>query len=139
MKKTPLKKRRSRENWTNEDWRKESVEWAKKIAKHLAHYICVKSGKSSEQGYQMHGSHILPEGKYHRMSVVVDNIMDQCARCHLSWHENPLAQHKWFNEKFPGRYKKLLEMDKEFSKSIIKPDYHAIHDELKEQYNKLIN
>jgi len=136
---TKLKKRRTKADWTNEDWRHEAVEWAKKIAKHLAGYVCCKCGNSAEMEKQQHGSHILPEGKFHRMSVIVENIMDQCARCHFDWHENPLAQKKWFEEKFPGKYEQLKAMDAEFKKDHIKPNYKQIHDDLKAEYDSLIN
>lgn len=136
-----MKKRKKRENWTNEDWRHEAVEIAKKIAKHLGYYKCCNDGciNSGELGKQMHGSHILPEGNFHRMSVVVENIMCQCAYHHMQWHEHPLAQHDWFHKQFPGKFEQLKKMDEEFKKEYIKPDYHKIHDELKEQYNSLIN
>lgn len=124
---------------TNTWYRKKAVEVAKLIAKHLGNYVCCRCGKSAASGYQMHGSHILPESKFHRMSCVVSNIMCQCARCHMDWHEHPLAQREWFDEKFPGRYDKLKKMDEEFSKEYIKPDYKKIWENLKKQYNLIIN
>ena len=142
MKRTKLKKRRTRAEWTNEDWRHEAVEWAKKIVKHLAGYKCCKCGKSTEvHGLTMHGSHIKPESKFHRLSVVLKNIMCQCFTCHNLWHEDPTSEREWFDQTFPGRYEELMEMEKGFQKEYkyIKPDYHKIHDELKEQYNNLIN
>jgi len=123
---------------TNNWYRKECVKVAKLIAKQLAKYRCINPGchRTAENGFQMHGSHILSEGKYHRMSVEVKNIMCQCAYHHIDWHENPLLQ-GWFEERFPGLKKELLEMDKELSK--IKPDYKKILEVLKERYNNLIN
>lgn len=139
MKKTPLKK--VSDSHTNEWHRKKAVETAKLVAKHIGGYICCNPEclKSAEQGYQMHGSHILPEGKFHRMSVVVENIKCMCARCHMNWHENPLAQHKWFDKVFPGEFENLNEMEYELKQGFIKPDYKKINEELKEQYKSMIN
>lgn len=136
-----MKKRKKRSEWTNEDWRHEAVEIAKKIAKHLGYYKCCNEGciNSADIGKQMHGSHILPEGNFHRMSVVLDNIMCQCAYHHMQWHEHPLAQHEWFHKQFPGKYERLKKMDEEFKKEYIKPDYKKICEELQEQLNAIIN
>lgn len=125
---------------TNEWYRKECVKVAKLIAKHLAHYKCTNPDctKTAEQGFQMHGSHILNEGTHHRMSVIPENIMCQCAQHHMHWHGNPLLQ-DWFDKQFPGRKKELLAMDKKFSKEYIKPNYEEILKTLKETYNNIIN
>lgn len=137
MKKTPLKKRAK--THTNPWWRKKAVEVAKLISKHLGEYTCVTCGRSSQQGYQIHGSHILPESKYQRMSCVPDNIMCQCARCHMDWHENPAQSFRWFEDKFPDRFNNLTIMAEDFDAEITKPDYQKITKQLKEEYNKLIN
>ena len=139
MKKTPLSK--TGKKHTNEWHRKECVKTAKLITKHLAGYKCVNEGcnKSADQGYQMHGSHILPEGSHHRMSVEVVNIMCQCAQHHMNWHENPLEQHEWFERTFPGVFASLNNMDKVFKTAYIKPDYKKMNEELKERYKTLIN
>lgn len=131
MKKTKLKKRRTRKDWTNEDWRKEAVELAKKIAKQRDEYTCVTCGKSADQGYQIHGSHILPESKFHRLSVEPLNIMAQCFKCHSLWHEHPKGQ-GWFDEMYPTRLKDLFKLQSDLE-SCIKPDYQKIYEDLKEQ------
>lgn len=139
MKRTPLSK--TGKKHTNEWHRKKGVENAKLIAKHLGGYICNNPGcvRTAQGGFQMHGSHILPEGKFHRMSVIVKNIMCQCAVHHMEWHEHPLAQHAWFEQTYPGRFQELLDMEKEFKKEYIKPDYQKINEELKTQYKSMIN
>ena len=137
MRRTALKKRRSRKDWTNEDWRQEGVKWAKLIAKHRDNYVCVTCGKSADQGYQIHGSHILPESKFHRLSVEPINIMAQCFTCHSLWHEHPKGQN-WFDEMYPTRVKDLFKLQADLE-SCIKPNYAKIHDKLKEQYNSIIN
>ena len=113
LKRTPLargtKKLSDRAKKHTQPWyRKECVKVAKLIAKHRDEYTCVNPGcgRNSADGYQMHGSHILPESKFHRMSCVPDNIMTQCARCHMNWHEHPLGQ-EWFDETFTGLKEKL--------------------------------
>lgn len=131
LKRTPLRKKTKSK--TNSWYRQKAVEFAKLIAKHRDNYRCVKCGKSAEQGYQIHGSHIFPEGKYHAMSFLTENIKALCARCHMDWHENPLDT-GWFIEKFPDRYKKLKKM----SISNDKPDYKKAYEELKEKVAKIL-
>jgi hypothetical protein len=140
MKRTKLKNRRTRNDWTNEDWRQECVKTAKLIAKHLAGYKCQNPDctNSAEKGYQMHGSHIRPESKFHRLSVEPLNIMCQCFTHHSIWHEDPQGQ-DWFRITFPNRLEEINMMDEAFKKSYIKPDYKKIHEELKEKYNNMIN
>lgn len=135
MKKSPLRKRAKTK--TNAWYRKQAVEIAKKISKHIDNYTCVTCGRSAEQGWQMHGSHILPESRYLRLSVEPENIMCQCAKCHMIWHESPKEQN-WFEEKYPERLKRLRGMEAEFQKQIIKPDYNVIYQELKSELNQLI-
>lgn len=135
MKKSPLRKRAK--THTPAWHRKEAVKWAKLIAKHRDNYICVTCGKSAKQGYQIHGSHIFPESKFLRLSCDPLNIMAQCARCHMDWHENPKGQ-DWFEVRFPERKKELLELQEKYSSSFIKPDYKEITAQLKEEYRLLI-
>ena len=136
MKKTSLKKRAKAHT---QPWhRKEAVKIAKLISKHRDNYTCVTCGKSADQGYQIHGSHILPESKFLRLSCEPLNIMSQCARCHMDWHEHPKGQ-GWFEEKFPTRLKELLKLQAGHDCNIIKPDFQKITKDLKEQYNSLIN
>ena len=92
---------------TNEWHRKKCVARAKEEAKKRAGYKCEKCGRSKEQGYQMHGSHIYPESIYKSMSAEVSNILCLCALCHWDWHENPLAAADWFKKKYPELAKKL--------------------------------
>lgn len=82
-------------------YRKKCVTKAKDEAKKKADYKCEKCGRSRVQGYQMHGSHIYPEGIYKSMSADADNILCLCALCHMDWHENPIRASEWFNGKYP--------------------------------------
>ena len=145
LKRTPLargtKKLSDRAKKHTQPWyRKECVKVAKLIAKHRDEYTCVNPGcgRNSADGYQMHGSHILPESKFHRMSCVPDNIMTQCARCHMNWHEHPLGQ-EWFDETFTGLKEKLKDMSMWYGASYIKEDYEIILKQLREEYRKMIN
>lgn len=131
LKRTPLRKKSKVK--TPSWYRKKACEYAKTIAKHRDEYTCVKCGRSAENGYQIHGSHIFPEGKYHAMSFIVENIKALCARCHMDWHENPLDT-AWFIDKFPDRYKKLKKM----SISNDKPDYKKAYEELKIEVAKIL-
>lgn len=97
-------------------YRKKCVVWAKTEAKRLAGYKCEHCGRSKEQGWQMHGSHIYPEGTYISMSADVDNILCLCAQCHTggiggvhgrsktpSWHGDPVYFGDWFATNYPKR------------------------------------
>lgn len=86
----------------------------------------------------MHGSHIFPESKFHRLSVEPTNIMCQCFKHHSLWHEHPKGQ-DWFDEKFPGRKEYLASAAACFEKAITKPDYQGICEDLKTQYGSMIN
>lgn len=114
MKHTKLRKQAKKH--TNSWWRKKRVEEAKTKAKERDNYTCQRCGRSSEQGYQIHGSHIYPEGSYHSLSANVLNIMAKCAQCHMWWHENPAESGKWIREKFPERMKELDKLSREITK-----------------------
>lgn len=117
MKRSPLKRRIKPKSSTY--WRKKCVQWAKEKAKERDGFICLHCGRKKEDGWQMHGSHILPEGVYVSMSADPENIICLCATCHnggpwannrnRSWHGDPLYFSDWFRNKWPGRYEKLLE------------------------------
>jgi hypothetical protein len=124
---------------TNPWWRKQAVAIAKLIAKYRDNYTCVTCGRTADSGYQMHGSHILPESKFLRESCNPENIMCQCARCHMNWHENPIDSAIWFDREFPKRYNDLAIEAYNLSCETIKPDYEKITKSLKEQYKALIN
>ncbi len=95
------------------------MDWAKDQAKIRDGYRCQYCGRTKEQGYQMHGSHILPEGTYTSLSADPENIICLCAAHHLSganprmgtkepsWHSHPLLFADWFEGKYPGLKQKL--------------------------------
>jgi hypothetical protein len=138
MRRSPLNK--TAKTKTQSFYRKKAVEIAKLIAKHRDGYACVNPdcSKTAEQGYQMHGSHILNENTHHKLSVEPENIMCQCAQHHMNWHGNPLMQ-AWFDETFPGRKEQLLKMDKDLFNALFKLDYKHILDVLRDKYSKMIN
>ena len=106
-----------------EKLRKKCVDLAMKKAKELVGYRCEHCGRTKKQGWQMHGSHIYPEGVYKSMSADVDNILCLCARCHTggfwkgstkpSWHEDPIYFAEWFNRKYPERAEILKKRSQE--------------------------
>ena len=119
MKRSWIKRRRPLKKSTT--WyRKRCVLWAKLEAKQRDNWTCQYCGKKKGE-VQIHGSHILPEGTYVSMSADPENIIALCAEHHVagiggflgrsrepSWHGDPIHFAKWFNEKWPGRYNKLL-------------------------------
>lgn len=98
-------------------YRKKCVVWAKLEARKRDNDTCQYCGKSKAQGWQIHGSHILPEGTYISMSADPNNIIALCATHHTggmwknakepSWHTDPMEMSEWFNKKWPGRYQEL--------------------------------
>ena len=113
-------------------FKKKSIELAKKIAKDRANWTCEKCGRSKRQGWQLHGSHIIPV-EYGNTAAMPENILCLCASCHSmgrdSAHENPVPFSRWLETKFPGRYDKLW---------LIARDVKPIRpSEWKEKYEKL--
>lgn len=114
MKKSPLRKKTRN---LSEQIRKKCVILAKRIAVMLAGEKCEHCPRTKAQGWQMHGSHIYPEGVYKSMSADVDNILCLCATCHTggfwknshkpSWHEDTVYFVDWFKNKYPERYEAL--------------------------------
>ncbi len=113
-------------------WRKKCVAWAKEQAKKRDNYTCQYCHKTKAQGWQMHGSHILPEGSYPLMSADPRNILCLCAEHHVagmsaymgnsrepSWHGDPLFFASWFNKKYPGLEKELREINDERKNHLI--------------------
>ena len=125
---------------TNAWWRKKCVELAKETAKKRDRYRCQRCKCTRSAGYQIHGSHILPEGGYINLSAEPENIIALCASCHSlganSWHESPLEQ-EWFHKKFPGLYQKLKDLDNKSRRHKI--DYCEKHKKLKQKLNEMGN
>ena len=95
-------------------YRKKCVGQAKQKVKEKAGYKCERCGRSKANGYVMHGSHVFPEGTYKSMSAEEDNIICLCYLCHfMFWHKSPHEASRWFDEKWPGRYKKLQKQAQE--------------------------
>lgn len=113
-----------------------AVDEAKLIAKLRAGYKCEKCPKTKEDGWQMHGAHIIPVG-YNGTAADPDNILCLCATCHSmgkdSSHQNPIPFSNWFNEKFPGRYDELWQIAWGYTQNPRpKKDWIQIRKDLKE-------
>ena len=129
----PLQRKKQPKKHSATYWRKKCVTWAKTKAKERDGYQCQHCPRNKVQGWQIHGSHILPEGTYPLMSAEPYNIIALCADCHTggsfpgayahsvkkSWHNHPLYFAEWFEKKWPGRYKELNEMAEEKRKHIV--------------------
>lgn len=108
---------------TNTYWRKKCVEIGKKIAKTRDKYVCQRCGRSN---VKIDASHIFPEGGYHGMSAMPENIKALCVQCHFWWHENPILARDWFVKKFPERYKLLLKLSRQTIKIDWKKEYETL-------------
>lgn len=116
-------------------FKKKAIELAKKLAKERDGYICQKPGcgASKANGDQIHGAHILPV-TYGLTAANPENIIALCARCHTfspySWHQSPIENAFWFDEKYPGLKEKLLGLAKP-SRPIKKDEWETIYHTLK--------
>ena len=126
--------------------RKKAVILAKKIAVLMDKETCQHCGKRKIDGWQMHGSHIYPEGVYKSMSSDIDNILCLCAQCHTggfwknatkpSWHEDPCYFVFWFERKYPERSQILRERSQK-PKSCDLIFWQDKYQDLKDTYKKL--
>jgi hypothetical protein len=107
------------------------IELAKKIAKERAGYKCEKCYRTKEEGWQMHGAHVIPVW-YAQTAADPNNILCLCAKCHSlghdSAHDHPHQFVLWYEEKFPGKYEEL------WKKANLsgKVDWISVLDQLKE-------
>jgi 5-methylcytosine-specific restriction endonuclease McrA len=120
------------------NYRNESIELAKKIAKKRDDYTCQRCLKKAPN-VQIHGSHIIPVSARGVVVADPDDIIALCAGCHKmsssSWHEAPLEQ-TWFHDKFPGRYDRLKK--KHDNRPVKQWEWKKIYEDLKYIYNNLI-
>ena len=76
-------------------------------AKVRDNWTCQHCGKSVE-GIDAHGSHVIPVSASQLLRFDVLNIKCLCYHCHINWwHKHPLEAAKWFEDKFPDRFKYL--------------------------------
>lgn len=112
------KKKEKTDQQLKEMWRKKCVDLAKKIAKERDEWKCVYCGIGKPQR-QVHGHHFFHEGLNKSMSADVDNLITLCASHHqgglymrsndgFNFHSSPTESTLWFKEKYPKRYKELL-------------------------------
>lgn len=111
-------------------YRKKCVTWAKLEARKRDGDRCQYCGRAKPE-VVINGSHVLPEGAYPLMSAEPYNIIALCSSHHTggvnphmnrateSWHSHPMKFAKWFEEKWPGRYKELRVMADEKLKHIV--------------------
>lgn len=87
-----------------------AIKLAKDIAKLRDGYICQKCYRSKEQGWAIHGAHIMPV-TYGGTAADPENILSLCAKCHsmgkTSAHQDPVGFGNWYESMYPGKYKKL--------------------------------
>ena len=127
--------------------RKRCVKIAKDICKELAGYKCAYCERTKAQGWQMHGSHIYPEGIYKAMSADPDNILCLCATHHnggpwkgkteKSWHEDPIYFADWFRENYPELYILLKKRSQDIQHGMGEYEWTLKLQELKKQYKEL--
>lgn len=118
---------------------KKAVIIAKEIAKIRDNYTCQKCGDKDKQ---IHGSHILPV-TWGKTSAMPDNILALCAGCHKmkkdSWHEDPIANARWFENKYPGEYDRLMRIAVAYSQNPFpKIDWAEVLNDLKEKKRQLL-
>ena len=69
--------------------------------------VCQRCGSDKN----LQDCHVLPKGRVPRLRFELLNHIVLCMSCHLFWwHKAPLAAAEWFEDKFPGRTKLLLEL-----------------------------
>lgn len=119
------KKKEKTDQQLKEMWRKKCVDLAKKIAKKRDREKCVYCGAGKPQR-QVHSHHFFHEGLNKSMSADVDNLVTLCPSHHqggflmpstgrifgnnngFNFHNSPAESTLWFKEKYPERYKALL-------------------------------
>lgn len=117
------------------NYKKLAITLAKTIAKQRANYICEKCYRSRQQGWAMHGAHIMPV-TYAATAADPHNIICLCASCHSmgpkSSHQNPIDFGRWFDEKYPGRYDSLRHKALAHAKNTARINWQKIYEDLKE-------
>lgn len=94
---------------------------------------CERCGKDGRV-YKMDWSHVFPrEIKAIRWDM--DNCMVHCFTCHKWWHDRPLETKDWFDEKYPGRRKRLQDKVNKAGLQTV-DDYLKIQSTLKEALNE---
>tara|TARA_R100000005_G_C4922067_1_gene154888 strand:- start:331 stop:756 length:426 start_codon:yes stop_codon:yes gene_type:complete len=128
----------------NRTWyTKKLVEKAKRYVKLRDNYTCQYCGKKVE-GSNCHASHVLNVGTHKNMELDVMNMKVLCSYHHMHWwHKDVLHATEWFKEKFPDRYKYLMEQAKRKYKHST-ADLAILHDETEadgsdflKKYNRL--
>lgn len=76
---------------------------------------CEKCGGT----YEVHSHHIIYKSQAPKtMHDLPEVKIKLCKFCHSFAHSYPKIFKAWLEEKYPGRYGKLMELKKQYSKSI---------------------
>lgn len=79
---------------------------------------CQRCGKTVEK-QNCHLSHVLSRRGNPHLKYDENNVKILCYYCHINWwHKEPLEARDWFSEKFPKRYKYLMEEKNKVKKNI---------------------
>jgi 5-methylcytosine-specific restriction endonuclease McrA len=88
---------------------KELVDTAILIAKYRDMFLDQRTGEKLS-GSNCHGSHVVPVSHGNILKWDPENIITLSYHNHLHWwHKNPLESAEWFKNKFPDRYKYIME------------------------------
>lgn len=120
--------------------KKKAIDLAKQVAKERDGYVCQKCGRSRDQGWTMHGSHIMPVD-WSGTAADPENIICLCAACHSvgrkSAHEDPVGFGVWFNKQYPGLYEKMQKKAYAYTANPYpKIDWDETIEKLKDQLNQ---
>lgn len=98
------------------EWRKKK-EWFNILDSLLTKSIrilqpeCAVCGKIPKHCRDSQASHILPKSLYPGLRYEIENVLHMCNNCHMNfWHKNPIEAYLWFNNNYPEKVDKLLEI-----------------------------
>ena len=124
-KKTPLKKLHEK------CWKMAGM-----VVKLRDHNTCQHCGVTMLSGKGAHTSHVLPKSTHGALRYVLDNLKCLCYHCHMNWwHKNPMEAAKWFEERFPDRWKKIKAMPR--LRRYREEDLQEILEELTTEFERL--
>jgi len=85
-------------------------------------YCCQKCGRQLSPK-QCQPSHVIPKARSKYLRFDPNNIKTLCYYDHIYWwHKNPLEATGWFENRFPDRYKYVMENKNRVAK-FRRPDY----------------
>ena len=102
---------------------------SRELNKLLHNNRCERCGKSGDV-YKLDWSHVISR-EVKCLKYDPDNWMLLCFQCHKWWHDWPTRSAEWFENKYPGRKKRLHDKENK-KKTIHAEDYLKIEAQLKE-------